>query len=531
MKSLMEGAVMGFSSRCKAQASDALRKEHEWLREEACLQAVKLAPMHMVDWAESQDSDPMLATCKKWLRMHKEIPSPKRDTLLCELLGRHMEGEGCVLFRVRNSLILNKDLLYLSMIPKGEAEGVVTFVVPTDQCRIALNGIHRDAGHQDQARTLALTQERFWWPMLVKDCKAMIRGCQHCRAFEGAISKASLCPIRAYASLELMHVDFTSIEMDMELNKPPGVKNVLVITDHFMQYAMAFVTKDQTAKTVARVLYKQFITVFGAPVKLLSDRGANFTSRLVEELCSMFGIQKCHATSYHAQCNSQVEHFHQTLFCMLGKLTKDKKAQWKKHLPEVLQAYNSTRSAVTSYSPHYLMFGRCPQLPINFYFPTWGAFEHSCHVPKYVDKIRCHFEEAYTEGHIQTNLEADQQKRNYDRATSTVQLVPGDAVLLKQDAFQGKRKMKDRWGNEEYEVVHQVTPEVLTYEVHDGSGNARVIHQNRLFLVASISEPVTPLSLDTELLEMMSERSTLVELTPFECKIDSPEEMTWEALT
>ena len=293
MKSLMERAVMGALSRCEAQVSDALRKEHEWLREEACLQAMKLAPMHMVDWVELQDSDPMLAACKKWLRMHKEISSPKRDTLLRELLGQHMEGKGHMLFRVRNSLILNKDLLYLNMTPKGEAEGMVAFVVPTDQRCVALNGIHRDAGHQGQARTLALTQERFWSLTLVKYCKAMIRGCQHCRAFKGAIPKALLCPIRAYMPLKLMHMDFTSIEMDMELNKPPGVKNVVVITNHFTQYAMEFVMKDQTAKTVARVLYEWFITIFGVPAKLLSDRGANFTSRLVEELCSMFGIQKC----------------------------------------------------------------------------------------------------------------------------------------------------------------------------------------------------------------------------------------------
>ena len=197
---------------------------------------------------------------------------------------------GMCVFRVRNSLILNKDLLYLIMTPKGQAEGVVTFIVPMDQCCVTLNGIHRDAGHQGQARTLALTQERFWWWTLVEDYKAMIRGCQCCRAFKGAISKAPLCSIRVYAPLELMHVDFTSIKTDMELNKPPQVKNVLVITNHFKRYAMTFIMKHQTAKTVARVLYKQFIIIFGAPAKLLSDRGANFTSRLVEELCSTFGI-------------------------------------------------------------------------------------------------------------------------------------------------------------------------------------------------------------------------------------------------
>ena len=157
---------------------------------------------------------------------------------------------------------------------------------------------------------------------------------------------------------------------------------------------MAFIMKDQTAKTVARVLYEWFITVFGAPAKLLSDRGANFTSRLVEELCSAFGIQKCCTTLYHAQCNGKVEHFYQMLFHMLGKLTKDKKAQWEKHLPEVLQAYNSAQSVVSGYSSHYLMFGRCLRLPIDFYFPTWGAFKHSHHVPKYVDKIRRCFKKA-----------------------------------------------------------------------------------------------------------------------------------------
>ena len=162
VKSLMEGAVMGAASSCEAQASDALRKEHEWVREEACLQAAKLAPMHVVDVAESQDSDPMLAACKKWLRMRREIPSPKRDTLLHELLGWHMEGEGCMLFRAQNGLILDKGLLYLNVTPKGKAESVATFVVPMDQRRVTLNGVHRDAGHQGQARMLALTQERFW---------------------------------------------------------------------------------------------------------------------------------------------------------------------------------------------------------------------------------------------------------------------------------------------------------------------------------------------------------------------------------
>ena len=194
---------------------------------------------------------------------------------------------------------------------------------------------------------------------MVEDCQTLVKGCQRCQIFEGAVVKASLYPIKVYTPLELVHVDFTSIETTMELNQPPSVKNVLVITDHFTRYSLAFVTpKDQKAKTVMRILYEWFISIFGAPAKLRSDRGANFTSTLVEELCSAFGIQKFRTTAYHTQCNGQVERFHQTLSRMIGKLSADKKSQWELHLPELLQGYNSTQSAVMGYSPHYLMFGR-----------------------------------------------------------------------------------------------------------------------------------------------------------------------------
>ena len=75
-----------------------------------------------------------------------------------------------MLFCIHNSLILNKDLMYMRTTPKGETEGVLTFVVPVGQHHMALNGVHRDVGHQGQERTLALAQERFWWPMMAEDC-------------------------------------------------------------------------------------------------------------------------------------------------------------------------------------------------------------------------------------------------------------------------------------------------------------------------------------------------------------------------
>ena len=72
-----------------------------------------------------------------------------------------------------------------------------------------------------------------------------------------------------------------------------------------------------------------------------------------------------------------------------------------------------------------------------------GTHVCSCDVPAYVEEVRKHFKEAYAKVHLQTNSKADRQKWYYDRVTSTVQLMPGDIVLMKLDVFQGKRKVKD----------------------------------------------------------------------------------------
>ena len=78
---------------------------------------------------------------------------------------------------------------------------------------------------------------------------------------------------------------------------------------------------------------------------------------------------------YHPQMNALVERSHQTIMYMIGKLGEDKKADWPSHLAEIAHAYNATQSAVTRYSPHYLIFGQCPRIPVNFVFPYVGSNE------------------------------------------------------------------------------------------------------------------------------------------------------------
>ena len=116
------------------------------------------------------------------------------------------------------------------------------------------------------------------------------------------------------------------------------------------------------------------------------------------------------------------------------------------------------------------------------------------------------------------------KKWYYNQATSTSQLVPGDMVLMKNDAYQGKRKVKDWWSETEYVVVHQVADGVPAYEVKDEAGNIKTIHHNQLFLVAAPIEAVTPLGAGTSISGENVAQSTLVEHTSFGVESDMPEE-------
>ena len=122
-------------------------------------------------------------------------------------------------------------------------------------------------------------------------------------------------------------------------------------------------------------------------------------------------------------------------------------------------------------------------------------------MPAYVTEVRRCFKEAYAEAHLQTNCEAKKQKHYHDRATYTTQLVPGHVVLMKNDAYQGKRKVKDRWSETEYVVVSQVTDGVPAYEVKDEVGNIKTVHCTQLFLVAAPIEAVMPLGVDASISE------------------------------
>ena len=133
--------------------------------------------------------------------------------------------------------------------------------------------------------------------------------------------------------------------------------------DYLTKWVEAFAVADQTAETIARLFVEGVVCRHGAPQELLSDRGANFLSDLVSEVCKLFDVKKLNTSGYHQQTNGLCERFNSTLIQMLAKAGDRFGQDWDKHLPYVLYAYRVSVQDSTKESPFFLLYGRDPTLP------------------------------------------------------------------------------------------------------------------------------------------------------------------------
>ena len=392
--------------------------------------------------------------------------------------------------KVKEQLVIKNGLLYRKTW-QGQADEVVfQFVVPQRHQGATLDGCHREVAHQGQRRSTALMQECFWWPGMTRDLRNCIKKCGRCRKYEAAPPVVPMKPLTCSRPGELLHVDFTSIEETVPLKENPVICNVLVLQDHFSKYVVAYVMKDQTARTAAETLRNGYFGLFGAPAYLVNDQGKAFTGHVITHLCELYGVQKLRTSPYHAQTNGQVERMSQTIIRIIGKLEEDRKACWSIHLPELLLAYNATYSAVTGYSPYYLLFSRRPRIPVDYLFPTLRDSPHQTKMEVSVAAMQKKLKEAFTVARCLTSEEVARQCRYYDRKAGAVALQPGDVVMVRTDGFVGKRKVKDQWEEGGF-IVESQLEDWPVYKVKCPTSDARqkpkyrILHRNCLLLVTN----------------------------------------------
>ena len=299
-----------------------------------------------------------------------------------------------------------------------------------------------------------------------------------------------------------------------------NIENVLVITDHFTRYALAYASKTQTAQGTASILWDNFICHYGFPELFISDQGRNFESDLIKELCKIAGVKKLHTTPYHPQSNGQCERFNSTLCNMLGTLSDEEKSDWKFHLGCMTHAYNCTKHASTTYSPYYLMFGRHPRLPIDVAFGLHKPnCSDNCSKSRYILKLRRRLNYAHKKASKYSSEQAQKYKTSYDKSVKGPQLQVNDLVLVKIVAHKARHKIQDKWASEEYIVIEQPIPGTPVYRVRPVTGTkVRTLHSNLLLQLGVKYQP------DIDLDESDSDDSVCVDT--FHSSSNQPEKVS-----
>ena len=375
----------------QAESDDPrVTQEHEKVEGEIIMQARMLVEMkrnyqNLADsqWVVAQRGDQAIRLIMDWLRRRKDD-----NHTLDQYLKHHVpHAERHIYAAHQKDFLLRRNILYLRVMPKRSNEDVLAFVVPGLKRQAGIDGCHRYLGHQGRDRTLSLLGERFWWPGMAQRMMMSIRNCPKCCIFEAKPQIPPMEPILCTEPLDLVHIDYVSMEVTVGIKEKPIVKNVLVIKDHFTRYTQAYVTNNHTACTTARVLYNEFFSVFGFPRQLMSDQAAEFTGQVISELCDLLGVTKIKMSPYHPQTNGTIKRVHQTLRRMIAKMDANKRAKWPSHLGPILIAYNATRSLITGYSPYFPMFGHRPRLPVDLLFPTVRRDENSWTTDEYVTSL------------------------------------------------------------------------------------------------------------------------------------------------
>lgn len=421
--------------------------------------------MSSSDLSRSQQDDPCFGEVWRAFKernpsrvnksIHKDLPLVMRE-------WEKLEMEDGVMFRCTQ--VPNKPRRKQLLLPQKCQETV-------------LKSLHDDSGHLGFDKTYGFIRERFYWPRMKTDVEQYCQSCARC--VQRKTLPKTVAPLSHMSSsgpLDLVCMDFLSIEPDSS-----NTCNVLVITDHYTRYAQAFPTKNQTASTVAKVLWEKYFIHYGLPRRMHSDQGRDFESRLIHELLETLGVEKSRTTPYHPQGDPQPERFNRTLLDMLGTLDPKQKQHWSRHIAHLVHVYNCSQNEATGFSPYFLMFGREARLPIDLNFGVSSDGTSTKSYQRYVKNMQRELKAAFQLAEAAAEKKNDGNKRRYDKRIHYSHLAPGDRVLIRNLGLQGKHKLADRWGSVPY-VVQSQMPNLPVFRLKPevGDGPVKILHRNHL---------------------------------------------------
>ena len=221
----------------------------------------------------------------------------------------------------------------------------------------ALHGI----AHPGIRATRRMISARFVWKNVNSDVKLWCENCRGCQ--RGKITRHIKADIQ---SIPIPDRRFSHIHVDLvgPLPLSNGYSHLFTIIDRSTRWAEAIPLSATSTRDCVEALLHQWVSRFGVPASLTSDRGPQFTSAVWAELCTRLGIQHSATTAYHPQANGMIERYHRQIKDALRARLAG--VDWYHHLPWVLLGLRSAPKEDSAVSSAEMVYGSPLTLPGQF---------------------------------------------------------------------------------------------------------------------------------------------------------------------
>ena len=188
---------------------------------------------------------------------------------------------------------LNGDLVYTGF------DMIIRRCVRNDEVIDILKSCHDEpcGGHFAAKRTaFKVLTLGYYWPSIFKDAKKYVKSCDSCQRM-GRPTATDQMPLQPQVHLEPF--DKWALDFIGPINPASnGKKYILICIDYVTKWVEAKAMTKATKNAVLSFLFEEIFVRFGVPRQIVTDQGAQFTSKLVRDLTEKYKIEHMKSISY-----------------------------------------------------------------------------------------------------------------------------------------------------------------------------------------------------------------------------------------
>ncbi|GFU74290.1 retrovirus-related Pol polyprotein from transposon 412 [Trichonephila clavipes] len=252
--------------------------------------------------------------------------------------------------------------------------------IPKQHRQDVFSAMH-NLSHPGIRRSVHLMKQCFVWPSISSDVAKWARHCLACQ--KSKIHRHTRSPV---SSFQEPSQRFDHVHLDLIGPLPPsnGHTYCLTMIDRFSKWPEAQPLKDITVETVAEAFFSSWVSRFGTPAILTTDRGRQFESSFFKALSKLLGVQKCRTTGYHPQANGMIEELHRPLKSAIKCHATER---WTEVLPIILLGLRASLKDILC-TPAELVFGTTIRLPGEMF----DSSKPDDDVVNFVSKLKSHMQ-------------------------------------------------------------------------------------------------------------------------------------------